>query len=101
MARTTSGRKVRFDTRCQGFAAITAEYREALKRAEKLWRRLQRDRVRRSPTKSARLWGELAGLEDRLDAARAALREHTRKIAVDPMRTRVKNLGLDRGRGVA
>ena len=94
MARTNTGKRVRFDMRCQVFAGIASEYRDALRQAERVWRKLSHRGVQRSPAKKDAILRELVGLEGRLDRARAALFEHTRKIALDPMRTRVKRLDL-------
>ncbi len=94
MAHTRRRERVRFDQRSEAFLGIASDYREALRGAEKLWRRLQRADVLCDPVKEEKARRELALVEDRLDAARQALLEHTRAIATDPMRTRVKRLGL-------
>jgi len=103
MARTSTGKRVRFDQRDHVFSGIASEYRDALREAERLWRRLGQRNVQRDLVKRDRILRALAVLEERLNRARAALLEHTRRISLDPMRTHVKRLDLvDRGeRGVA
>jgi hypothetical protein len=103
MALTSSGKRVRFDIRDRTFSGIASEYRDALRQAERLWRRLGQRNVERSPATKDRVLRGLAILEGRLNRARAALFEHTKRIAQDPMRTHVKGLDLvDRDqRGVA
>ncbi len=92
--RTRASDRVRFDPCSEAFAAVAREYRNTLRRAEKLWRRLQRADVQRNPRKEDRTRRELELVERRLDVARRALLDHTRKVASDPMRTRVRRLGL-------
>jgi len=94
MARRRSRERQRFDVRGADFVGIAQEYRAALRKAERLWRRLHRRDVSRDPAREGRAIRELADVEGELDAARRALFDHTKKIATDPMRTRVKGLGL-------
>lgn len=94
MGRSRSGRRIRFNAKSSQFTSLASEYRAALRRAEMLWKALQRPGLHSTPAKADRLRRELALVEDRLDAARSALLNHTRVLAADPMRTHVKNLGL-------
>jgi len=79
--------------RGEAFEAVATAYREALRVAERLWR-LTRRSVRAGAATRARLERELDCAEERLELARAALVEHTRRVARDPMRTHVRRLGL-------
>jgi hypothetical protein len=94
MARTNTGKRVRFDVRSRVFLGIAAEYRDALNLAERLWRRLSRNHIQRDARRKDKTLRELSDVEQRLDRARAALFEHTRKIAVDPLRVGAKSLDL-------
>jgi len=87
-------KSVRFNPRTKAFAAASQEYRGALAKAERLWRKLQSASVCADPTKEEKVRRALAEIDERLDRARRALLEHTVSVARDPMRTRVKNLGL-------
>src|SRR5271170_5722277 len=101
MPHTNTGRRVRFDMRSEPFRGITRDYREALGDAERVWRKLESRSAKRSPARRDAILRHLSVLEGRLDRARQALFEHTRQLAVDPMRTFVKKLDLkdrtDRG----
>lgn len=88
MARRDRGHRVRFDARSEAFSGIAANYRAALDKAEKLWRRLAKPHVARDPKKTDKVRRELAELDTKLDAAREALLGHTRKHASDPRQTR-------------
>ena len=94
MARTNTGKRVRFDVRSQVFLGIAAEYRVALNLAERLWRRLGRNYIHRDARKKDKTLRELALVEQRLDRARAALFEHTRRISQDPLRVGLKRHDL-------
>jgi hypothetical protein len=96
--RAGDGQRVRFDKRCRVFLGIAAEYRSAITQAEKLWRQAHRASVRRDPAKADAVRRAIAAVEERLDAARAALFAHTREVANDPMRTKVKGIGLTKPR---
>lgn len=93
MARGSRAR-IRFDLRDETFARVATEYRRAIKNAESLWCRVTTPGVRATKEQAERLSSEFARAEERLDAARKALLEHTKAVAKDPMRTRVKRLGL-------
>ncbi len=94
MARTNTGKRVRFDVRSRVFVGIAAEYRDALNLAERLWRRLGRDYIQRDARRKDKALRELALVEKRLDQARAALFEHTRRITRDPLRVGLKRHDL-------
>jgi len=94
MARRKIGERTRLVLTGGDFEGAAQEYRAALSSAEKLWRRLERRRGPSDLVEEDRARRELARVEERLDRARSALLEHTKKATTDPKRTRVKRLGL-------
>ena len=91
----------RFDPTDEVFLAVVTPYRTALRRAEKIWRRLAlsaRAKDARdggqplTPSRARLLEAELSGLDAELDLARDAILTHVRRAARNPMRERVKNV---------